>query len=447
MRTSTYGAIFLACLAWSAQAAAATPAGCTTPSIDGKKIIECKDQEYRQPQATVCPQRADANKFDLYLPTTHDAQSQIKFPLVIWVHGGSWGGDKSANSDLAMRIAARGHVVANINYRTTCGASGWPNPQMLADVQDFAAFARAELAADYRIDTAKISIGGTSAGAQLALMEATQGARLYRNVFVGSSPTRLDTIFDEGPRYQAGKDTVRLVFVEPKTVQEAMGTLASNSPYNRIAYLWTEGLYMEYSSGDNLVPYTHSTQFVTAARMRGIPVFDQGYSKVCVVDNDHPADHCMPDPPPGLGLLEFIDRNGGTLSSAAAKMELAGWPASNVVDGEQASVYSSPLADRYNSAGHFLAAWSNLRRTNTPGASADPIWVDTLIMRARVTAGGQPLGFPKSYSVYVTNPGNSAWVLVGLRQTHGLLLVPSELGQDDFGNYYLQMADLHLQRM
>lgn len=469
MRVFVYGLILLISIAWSAPAVAAPPAGCTTAraSVDDKVIYQCIDKVYPQFLPVTCipsflPGYANGNAFDLYLPTTYDAQTQVKFPLVIWVHGGGWGGDKGSERDFAMSVAARGHVVANINYRTSCGPSGWPNPQMVADVKDFAAFARAGFATTYKIDTTKISIGGTSAGAHLALMEATQGARLYRNVFVGSAPTKLDTMFNESSFYKHGKDIVTTTLVGYNTVQQAMGVLAANSPFNRVGYLWTEGLYMEYSTGDNLVPDHHSSGFVAAARARSIPVFNQPYVTSCPSTKPVPdPDHCMPIPAPGLGLLAFIDRNGGTLASAAAKLDLAGWPAANVVDGDQTSVYSSPLADRYNSAGHFLAAWSDLRRTT---ASVEPIWVDTLIMRARLGSNGQPLAFPKSYGVYVTNPSNTTWVNIGqyttqpnalgevvinlgLKQTHGVLLVPNELGQDDFGGYYFQMADLHLQRM
>lgn len=462
MRVFVCGLILLIGVAWSVPSFAAPPAGCTTASVDGKAIYQCINKAYPQLLPVTCipyvpPGYANGNAFDLYLPTTYDAQTKIKLPLVIWVHGGSWGGDKASEINFAMSVAARGHVVANINYRTTCGPSGWPNPQMVADVKDFAAFARAGFATMYKIDTTKISIGGTSAGAHLALMEATQGARLYRNVFVGAAPTKLDTIFNESSFYKAGKDAVTTTFVGSNTVQHAMGVLAANSPFNRVGYLWTEGLYMEYSTGDNLVPDHHSSGFAAAARGRSIPVFEQSYVTSC----GSAPDHCMPSPAPGLGLLAFIDRNGGTLSSAAAKQELAGWPSAHVVDGDQTTVYSSPLADRYNSAGHFLAAWSNLRRSTT---SVEPIWVDTLIMRARVAPNGQPLAFPKSYGVYVTNPSNTAWVNIGqyttqpnalgevainigLKQTHGVLLVPNELGQDDVGGYYFQMADLHLQRM
>jgi hypothetical protein len=72
------------------------------------------------------------------------------------------------------------------------------------------------------------------------------------------------------------------------------------------------------------------------------------------------------------------------------------------------------------------------------------------------------LGFPVTCDLWVTDVANSSWISLGtfmtqpnaagevvinfpVRQTHGVLLVPSELGTDDFGNYYLQMADIHLQ--
>jgi acetyl esterase/lipase len=58
-----------------------------------------------------------ALSLDLYEPLTHSPGEEL-LPGVIIVHGGSWqSGDRSEFSDLSRYLAARGYVVASIDYR------------------------------------------------------------------------------------------------------------------------------------------------------------------------------------------------------------------------------------------------------------------------------------------------------------------------------------------
>jgi len=117
-------------------------------------------------------------KLDLYIPT---AARAAKKPLLVWVHGGGFlVGDKDASKSFASLMAAKGFIVAPINYRL-----GWTknesNPCNADTAQAFEAYYRAlqdtraairflvANASKYGIDTSWIFIGGASAGGLTSL--------------------------------------------------------------------------------------------------------------------------------------------------------------------------------------------------------------------------------------------------------------------------------------
>lgn len=449
-------------------AAAAPLDGCSVTQEAGVFFYQCLNRSYaRSPELSTC---AGGNTsqlaYDLYVPTTFDSQTQIKFPLVIAIHGGGWGGDRSLAVNEARQFAALGHVVVNIEYRTAC-SGGAPNRQMSADVQQFIDSAlTGSFLTDYKIDANKVTLTGASAGAHLALMAATRGNRSYRNVVVTASPTELDELFLESDVFAPSKQLVTDLFV---TTDE----MRRQSPLYAVAGLRTDSLYMEHNQNDHVVPYRHTTDFISAAQARSIPTFLTSYNLApgtpsCPDGTGHCAPPIVPDPVRGWcgdltsGRVGFINRNGGTLSTALASQELPGWSACALIDGDINTSYSSASADRFNSLGLALGAWFNVRRTSAQ-TTDDVVTVSQVILRARM--GGspvRPLGFPVSYELSVTDPTNVSWISLGVftaqpnaagevvinfpaRQTHGMMLVPREMGTDDFGNYYLQMADLHMQ--
>jgi len=112
-------------------------------------------------------------QLDLYL---HADRAKAKpRPLVIWVHGGGWNrGDarqSGAFSDwpgtLAM-LAARGYVVASIDYRLSKEARF---PAQIQDVKAAIRFLRSK-AGDYGIDSSRVYMWGGSAGGHLAGLAA-----------------------------------------------------------------------------------------------------------------------------------------------------------------------------------------------------------------------------------------------------------------------------------
>jgi acetyl esterase/lipase len=117
-------------------------------------------------------------KLDVYQPA---GDTVAERPAIVWVHGGSFSsGDKSSVEIVfeATEMAKKGYVNVSIDYRLSgagCSASGGDVGgcvQAMIDAQHDAQAAVRFLrqhAAEYRIDTNRIAIGGTSAGAITAL--------------------------------------------------------------------------------------------------------------------------------------------------------------------------------------------------------------------------------------------------------------------------------------
>ncbi|WP_454718969.1 alpha/beta fold hydrolase [Caulobacter segnis] len=114
---------------------------------------------------------------DLYTPRKAKAGGKTnRAPLVIWVHGGGWNrGDSRTSGGFAdfpavlASIAARGFVVASVNYRLSGEAR---IADQVQDIKGAVRFLRAH-AADYGIDADRAYLVGGSAGAQLAALAAT----------------------------------------------------------------------------------------------------------------------------------------------------------------------------------------------------------------------------------------------------------------------------------
>jgi para-nitrobenzyl esterase len=110
---------------------------------------------------------------DIYEPSGDTA---TKRPAIVWVHGGSFGFGSSKEGDLVIEansFAKKGYFNVSINYTLTpdgCSASA-PTTSCLQAIVAAQNDAQAAVrwlrknAAQYRIDTNRIAIGGTSAGA------------------------------------------------------------------------------------------------------------------------------------------------------------------------------------------------------------------------------------------------------------------------------------------
>ena len=110
---------------------------------------------------------------DLYTPPARGAGAR---PLIIYIHGGGWVNGTSRNAAayanfpaVMADLAARGYVVASLNYRLSGEARF---PAAAQDVDAAIRWLRAH-AADYGIDKSRVAVWGGSAGGQLAALAAT----------------------------------------------------------------------------------------------------------------------------------------------------------------------------------------------------------------------------------------------------------------------------------
>lgn len=115
--------------------------------------------------AFLAPDRAE--KLDVYLPATGGTELR---PGFVWIHGGGWTGgtkNEARAANVCGTLARAGYVAVSVDYRLGDGA--WPT--LLFDCKNAVRFLRAQ-ATRYRIDPARIAVGGGSAGGHLALMVA-----------------------------------------------------------------------------------------------------------------------------------------------------------------------------------------------------------------------------------------------------------------------------------
>jgi len=115
--------------------------------------------------AFLAPDRAE--RLDVYLPSTDGPALR---PGFVWIHGGGWTGgtkNEARAANVCGTLARAGYVAVSVDYRLGDGA--WPT--LLFDCKNAVRFLRAQ-AARYRIDPARIAVGGGSAGGHLALMVA-----------------------------------------------------------------------------------------------------------------------------------------------------------------------------------------------------------------------------------------------------------------------------------
>ncbi|MBI3802695.1 MAG: alpha/beta hydrolase [Nitrospirae bacterium] len=122
---------------------------------------------------------------DLYLPRL----SQAPAPVVLIVHGGGWrSGDRSELPQLNRYLAARGYLVASIDYRLAPRA---PFPAAYDDVKGAIAYLKAN-AGELGVDPERLVLLGRSAGGELALLVAyTAEPGMVRGVVAFYAPADL----------------------------------------------------------------------------------------------------------------------------------------------------------------------------------------------------------------------------------------------------------------
>lgn len=105
---------------------------------------------------------------DLYTPA-----GTPPFPVVVWLHGGSWSSGSKALEPFhpVLDLRARGYAVASVQYRLSGEATF---PAQIFDVKAAARWLRGN-AAVYGLDPARVGVWGASAGGHLAALLGTSG--------------------------------------------------------------------------------------------------------------------------------------------------------------------------------------------------------------------------------------------------------------------------------
>ena len=190
-------------------------------------------------------------ELDVYRPQGDTVTNR---PAIVWVHGGGFsGGDKTSPEivDEATTFARKGYVTVSIEYRLRqpgCvgpAPPGWCAAAILDarhDAQAAVRFLRANRGT-YGVDSTRIGIGGSSAGAITALN-------------VGFNPDDPGTSGNPGPS-SAVQGAVSL----------SGGLLGGTAEKSDAPILLFHG------TADPLVPYGLATQTIDLARAAGIPAF------------------------------------------------------------------------------------------------------------------------------------------------------------------------------
>lgn len=237
--------------------------GCTT--YQGRPegpAAQRVDTEYqvRRDQVFTPPGWPQALKADVYVP-----QGEGPFPAVLVIHGGGWdSGDRDQVAGIARRLAKRGYVAVNTQYRLAPGAI---YPAQLQDVQQAVLWMRAN-AAEYQIDPTRIASFGYSAGAHLAALLGGVGENgplgkpgaAVQAVVAGGTPTDLT-------KWPAGKLVPQLIggdrahkLAEYKAASPVSYVNAGDPP-----------VFLYHGGADTLVPIDHAEDYKQLLDAAGVP--------------------------------------------------------------------------------------------------------------------------------------------------------------------------------
>lgn len=146
---------------------------------------------------------ADATQnMDVYLPA---GRNTTDTKALILIHGGAWvGGDKADMNDAitALKITLPDFAIFNINYRLAALPSTNLWPVQLDDVNTAVNFIVGK-SSEYKFNSSKLSIGGASAGAHLALLKAyTQNSGNIKAVVDMFGPADMKDLYLQNSSYQ-----------------------------------------------------------------------------------------------------------------------------------------------------------------------------------------------------------------------------------------------------
>ena len=188
---------------------------------------------------------------------------RVKAPVVALIHGGYWRSHWAADlmDALCLDLVARGFAVWNLEYRRP-DLHGWR-----ATTADVATGLDALAAVDAPIDLDRVAVAGHSAGAQLALRAAADGARVCLAVSLAGV---LDLVEAHHRRLGAGAVAMALgTGLDPAgpEAEPGVGVYGRASPMLRLP-LKVRTLIVQ-GSGDELDLVDFGRRYARAAREAG----------------------------------------------------------------------------------------------------------------------------------------------------------------------------------
>jgi acetyl esterase/lipase len=228
---------------------------------------------------------------DLYQPASKPKDSPR--PVILFVHGGGWAsgdarhlnGMEDFPATLAA-LAAKGYVVASVNYRLSGEAHF---PAAVQDVKSAIRWLRGH-AADYNIDTTRMMAWGVEAGGQIAAMvgtscgvttlepaaDAKSKARLASDCVEGVidwyGPTDLAS-WETGAAHppEAGAPTRLGAYLGCEPADCAPGLVRTASPLTYIGSM-SPPFLIQHGSADTEVPPDQSQKLNEALKAQSVPV-------------------------------------------------------------------------------------------------------------------------------------------------------------------------------
>jgi acetyl esterase/lipase len=215
---------------------------------------------------TYCSPGGQDQKLDLYIPENKNKA----FPLLVYVHGGSWqqgSKDAAAIASYMPQVARYGYVVASIDYRLVPEHT-FPAP--IEDTKCAIRFLRAN-ADKYNIDTTQVGVIGESAGGYLATMASATGGT---PVFATTEHAR------HSDKVQAavnlfGPSTFTGVTANTRPTALAMAFLGGTDPgkANISPYVTknTPPMLLVHGTKDSMVPFKQAELLAQALEGKQVP--------------------------------------------------------------------------------------------------------------------------------------------------------------------------------
>jgi len=224
---------------------------------------------------TYCVMDGQPQKMDIYLPDRGGP-----WPMVVYVHGGSWmSGDKAETLGFGGELA-EGYAVISLNYRL------YPDvrfPKMIEDVKCAIRSLRAH-AAQYNLDPNRIAAIGSSAGGHLVslLGSSDQSAGWDVGEYLDQS-SRVQAVVALAPATDFSQE-----FLDPENQMQLLDlfgqqNLLTASP---ITYVSPDDppFLLIHGDQDTLLPMQQSQSMYTELQEAGVP------SQLVIVKN---ADHSL----------------------------------------------------------------------------------------------------------------------------------------------------------